>query len=78
MVVYLCATCTLLQQQHKPSLHGDIDTGVLMQSRLYAESISIFSQGASLRSFQLLWRLRMLDEIMLPYAAYAHKHKISR
>lgn len=49
-----------------------------MQGRLYAESVSFFSQGASLKSFQLLWRLYMLDEMMLPYAAYARKHKISR
>ena len=50
----------------------------LLQSRLYGEAINIFCQGASLQSFQLLWRLRLLDEVMLPYAEYARMHKVSR
>lgn len=52
--------------------------GILVQSRLYGEAISIFSHGASLNSFQLMWRLHMLDEIMLPYGEYARKHKVPR
>lgn len=52
--------------------------GTLVQSRLYGEAIIILSHGASLNSFQLMWRLHMLDEIMLPYAEYARKHKVPR